>query len=648
MFKKLALLLFILIAKLSNSTAQVDSIEQILSTTKIDTVKLKAYSDLNWLLLRSNSAKAKQYAFDELLLAQKINNRKYIAQGYNDIGISLIAESNFKESLKYHNLALVIRLSLGNQKDIASSYSKIGYCYSEMDQFKNALDVQLKALFIYRQLKENKNTTYTLNNICYLYSGLKNYDKVVEFASQAYKLAVAENDSFSIANALHNLSTSYEKKNDFNEAINNEKKALQIFSLLNDSIQVGATLNNLGYYYRQLYRDEIALDYYLQALKIAELTHDKNSIGLYHNNVGNVYLTNKDYTHALYHLKLAEKICTEQDMKSTLLLVYKSFGDVYALTGKGTLAVENYNKYTTIKDSIFSLDMVEQFSTLQTKYEIKEKEATNLLLQKENELTQAELAKSNIIKWSLVITLLLCIPLVYLFYNSFKLKQQRLLDSQLHKQQEENAKAIIEAEENERTRIARDLHDGIGQQLSAAKLNLSGLKSVLEPTANFNKDMLDNAIELVDESIHEIRTVSHNMMLDSLVKIGLVTAVKNFINKLNNTDKIKINIETFGIHQRLDNVVETVVFRILQELMNNIIKHANATEVSIQIIKHDNELSLLIDDNGNGFDTAKMGSFEGIGLKNILTRVNYINGKVFFDSFVGRGTTVTVEIPLNT
>lgn len=646
MFKQLILLLFVFITALSNSVAQVDSIEKILSTSKTDTIKLKAYSDLNWLLLRSNSAKAKQYAFDELLLAQKTNNRKYIAQGYNDIGISLIAESNFKESLNYHKLALAIRLSLGDQMDIASSYSKIGYCYSEMDQFKNALDAQLKALFIYKQLKENKNTTYTLNNICYLYSGLKNYDKVVEFASQAYKLAVAENDSFSIANALHNLSTSYEKKNDFNQAINNEKKALQIFSLLNDSIQVSATLNNLGYYYRQLYQDKTALDYYLKALKIAELTNDKNSIGLYHNNIGSVYLTSYDYGNALYHLKLAEKICTEQGMNSTLLLVYKSFGDVYALTGKGKLAVESYNKYAAIKDSIFSADMAEQFSAMQTKYEIKEKEATNLLLQKENELTQTELAKSNIIKWALAITLLLCIPIVYLFYNSAKLKQQRLLDAKLHRQQEENAKAIIEAEENERTRIARDLHDGIGQQLSAAKLNLSGLKSVLEPTVNFNKDMLDNAIELVDESIHEIRTVSHNMMLDSLVKIGLITAVKNFINKLNNTDKIKINIETFGIHQRLDNVIETVVFRILQELMNNIIKHADATEVSIQLIKHDNELSLLIDDNGNGFDTSKMNSFEGIGLKNILTRVNYINGKVFFDSFIGRGTTVTVEIPL--
>lgn len=646
MLKKLILVLFILSVKLSNSVAQVDSIEQMLSTTQIDTIKLKAYSDLNWLLLRTNSAKAKQYAFDELLLAQKINNRKYIAQGYNDIGISLIAESNFKESLNYHKLALAIRVSLGDQKDIASSYSKIGYCYSEMDQFKNALEVQLKALFIYRQLKETTNIAYTLNNICFLYTNLKNYDKVVEFATQSYKLGLAQNDPFTTATALHNLSASYEKKGDFKEAINNEKQALKLFYVVGDSTHISATLNNLGYYYRQIYSDKIALDYYLKAMKIAELTHDKNSIGLYHNNIGNVYVSKKDFKSALYHLKLAEKICTEQDMKSTLLLVYKSFGDVYALTGKGELAVNNYNKYTTIKDSIFSSDMAEQFSSLQTKYELNEKEAANLLLQKENELTQTELSKSNIIKWSLGITLLLCIPLVYLFYNSFKLKQQRLLDAQLHKQQEENAKAIIEAEENERTRIARDLHDGIGQQLSAAKLNLSGLKSVLEPTANFNKEMLDNAIELVDESIHEIRTVSHNMMLDSLVKIGLITAVKNFINKLNNTDKIKINIETFGIHQRLDNVIETVVFRILQELMNNIIKHADATEVSIQIIKHDNELSLLIDDNGNGFDTTKMNSFEGIGLKNILTRVNYINGKVFFDSFVGRGTTVTVEIPL--
>ena len=644
--KFLLLLCFFVLVKILTAQINTDSLILELKNNHNDTIKLQLLSDLNWYLGRVDLEKSLKYAEDELALAKKINNQKYIAQGLNDIGISLLKQSKFKESLAFQQQALQVRLKIGNKSDIASSYSKIGYCLSEMDEFKDALAAQLLALKIYKEIDDKKYTAYTLNNICNLYTNLKNYKKVLEYAQESYKLATLVNDVYSKASALNFLSSYYELKGDFLQAIKNEKLALLYFYELADSSGIGAALNNIGYYYRQIYNDKIALDYFLKALKIAELTRDINSIGLFHNNIGNVYISNNDYTNAAYHLKLAQKICTEQGMESSLLLVYKSFGDLYALTGKGKLAVENYNKYAALKDSIFSMDMSEQFTNMQTKYETNEKEAANLLLKKENELTNNKLIKSNIVKWGLVIGIVLLVLLFYLFYNSFKLKQQLILDAQLLQQQEENSKAIIEAEERERTRIARDLHDGIGQQLSAAKLNMVALKNRLNISVANDILLFNNVTELIDDAVNEVRQVSHIMMANSLIKHGLIMAVRDFIQKLNQSAGLKINIETYGIDERLDATKEMILFRVLQEIVNNILKHAHATQVSIQFVRHENELSLLIEDNGVGFDTNKMEHFQGIGLKNIQSRINFIHGKVFFDSFITKGTTVNIEVPL--
>lgn len=644
------LLLFIFInticAKVSLAqNINTDSLEMELSKNHHDTTKLQLLSDLNWYLGAHNLEKAKTYAEKELELAKKIQNTKYIAQGLNDIGIILLKQNKFKEALAYHKQALQIRLTLNNKSDIASSYSKIGYCLTEMDELKDALDAQLHALKIYKELQEKKHIAYTLNNICNLYTNLKNFDKVYEYAEQAYQLALEVKDSYSEATALNNLSSCLAKQNHPLEAIKKGNKALELFLSIGDTASAGSILNNIGHYYKEINKVEIALDYFKKAIQMAQISNDLNSLGNFYSNIGNTYLALNNFKEAEKNLLKAEKICTNQQMATTLIVIYKSFGDLYALTGKGNLAVNYYQKYANLKDSIFSLDLANQTSLLQTKFETQEKEAQNQLLQKEKELILNKLHKSNIVKWGLIVIITLICFLFYFWYKNHEIKQQQILSTKLIQQQEENSRAIIEAEEKERNRIARDIHDGIGQQLSAAKLNFEALKNTLNFTTNKQQDLFNNTVSLIDEAVTETRQVSHNMMANSLLKLGLIGAVRDFIDKLNDSGSIKINIETFGLNQRLNETTEMILFRVLQEIVNNIIKHAKATEVSIQFIKHDKELCLLIEDNGIGFDTNEIRNFKGIGLKNIQSRINYLNGKVYFDSSINNGTTVNIEIP---
>ena len=208
--------------------------------------------------------------------------------------------------------------------------------------------------------------------------------------------------------------------------------------------------------------------------------------------------------------------------------------------------------------------------------------------------------------------------------------------------QQQRTQAVLEAEERERIRIARDLHDGIGQTLAAARMTLGNFIS--QQRAYIHE--MQSPLNLLEDSIKEIREISHNMMPSSLTKFGLTSALKQLTNKVNATGKIQIQLQIVGLKERFDDKIELMLYRIVQEVISNIIKHAGAKKVNIELVKHDTELILIIEDDGRGFDTENTEN-HGIGLKNIATRVEYLNGNVNFDSSIGRGTSVVIEIPLN-
>ena len=214
------------------------------------------------------------------------------------------------------------------------------------------------------------------------------------------------------------------------------------------------------------------------------------------------------------------------------------------------------------------------------------------------------------------------------------------------RQQELATRAVLEAEENERQRIAKDLHDGVGQMMSAAKMNLSAFESELKFGDDEQKKSFEKLIELVDESCKEVRSVSHFMMPSALMKNNLGAAIEDFASKLDKK-ALEIHLYTEGLESRLDTNIETVLYRIIQECVNNVIKHAGATTLDISIVRDKDGISATIEDNGKGFDTSDPEKFEGMGLKNIITRVGYLKGTVDFDSAPGRGTVVALHVPIS-
>jgi two-component system NarL family sensor kinase len=232
-----------------------------------------------------------------------------------------------------------------------------------------------------------------------------------------------------------------------------------------------------------------------------------------------------------------------------------------------------------------------------------------------------------------------------LYYHFYRLKQQTLVQADIIRQQELATKRIIAAEENERRRIAADLQDGVGQLLSTTRMNLDTLLERLMISNADNSELATKTMSMIDEGCKEVRAIAHQMMPGVLLKTGLVAALRDFVNKLE-SPKLRIVLETSGWDNRINNNIEIVLYRIIQETVNNVIKHAAASQLDIQLTIEDDEVSVTIEDNGKGFNSTNYDKLEGIGLKNIITRVEYLKGTVDISSLPGKGTLVAILIPL--
>jgi signal transduction histidine kinase len=210
-------------------------------------------------------------------------------------------------------------------------------------------------------------------------------------------------------------------------------------------------------------------------------------------------------------------------------------------------------------------------------------------------------------------------------------------------QKELYLKAIVETQEDERKRIAKDLHDGIGQTLSGIKLSLVNIVSHM-PEA-MEKDKLSELSQVVDAACIDVRSISHQMMPRLLQEEGLIPSIADMLDKSFRLSKIQYNFEHFGMESRVKENIEISVYRICQELINNIIKHSEASQVNVQLFRNGKMLVLLVEDNGKGFMFDKQKS-TGIGLMNISSRVETVHGEFNLEPSPHSGTLATIRIPI--
>jgi signal transduction histidine kinase len=585
-------------ASLVNAQLNQDSLQRVIQSNRPYHDRMNAHLELLQSLETRNFEATIEEGEKALAHARKNKDSVAVAQVKRHMGVARYFLGEYDVAARLYFDAIEILEKSGRPDKLAPVYNELAKLYRKTRNLEKASETYGKAETIYRQLRDTGGISMILNESGVVYEYKSDYREALNRYTASLNLSQARGDSLGVSYALSNIAGVNVIEKKYDSAEKNLLRALRIRQQLKDSFAIALTYSDLGAAMNQ----------------------------------------KGDFARAIDYLEKSNIIAIRMNYPELQSNNYSELAEAAQQMGDFQKAYDYFLQKSYLRDSIFALEKSKQIEELRAEYESAEKEER--IRQQEEKL---RLQKFIMIGIGGVI--LLTGLLVHAQYKKNKLRQEARMKTQLMTQQENATKAVIQAEENERQRIARDLHDGVGQMMSAAKMNLSAFESDFGFENEEQKKTFNKIIQLVDESCREVRTVSHIMMPNALLRNSLASAIREFADKIRDP-RVNIHVYTRGLEQRLDPSMETVLYRVVQECVTNAIRHAGATTLDISLIREQDEITGTIEDNGRGFDPATLEKNEGIGLKNIRSRIGYLKGTVDFDSMPGRGTVVAFHVPL--
>jgi len=631
------------------STATKDSLLQALAQqAPTDSNRVKTLNALASELRQTDPPQAQLMVDQGLELAQKLRFRRGEADLQYQAGVLDAMRGDLASALVHFTRSRDIWQALRNEVEEGASLGAMANVLVQQGQYPQATAYYLRSLRIADAHHDTEGRARALLNLGNIYMRTNNMPKAIAYFQQSLQLITPEGDPGMYAGGLRNIGQAYLNLNQAAKALPYLRQALTLAQASGDKPNQAALLLTMGRMESEGKQLASAASLLKQAQAIAEEIGDELTKSRSLAALGNISRQQGQPRPAIAYYTQALAIAQEAGSNEDLMQLHAGLAAAQASAGNFREAYRNQQLFAQFSDSLFSENTTQQVTELQTRYETEKKEAQNRLQAAQLKAQQQVISRRNtqLLAGATVAALLL--GLAYLLYNRRRLQQRVELEQERQRLERLRAAAVLEAEEAERRRIGSDLHDGVGQMLTAAKLNLHALGEELQLSTVGQQAMLQNALDVVDESFREVRSISHNLMPNALIKRGLASAVRDFLSKISPDDRLKVQLEVVGLDKggRLDPTVENVLFRVIQELVQNIVKHAQATQITLQLIRSESELVVMVEDNGVGFDPAALGEDAGIGLRNIESRMAYLGGRADFDAAPGRGTTVTLEVPL--
>ena len=560
----------------------------------------------------------------------------------------------------------------------------------QQGQYDSSLRYSRQAIALAQQLKDTARMMQGNFTAGVSYDGLEDYTAAIPLLLQAADYYESRHNGKSAGLCYNEMQLAYRHLAQYANAIQYGKKAVDIYHQLHLGAQSVSPLSNLAGSYLAIYQPEKSLPLLKEALAISKTTHSGYNELTTTINLADAYFLMEHYDdsvkmlagRALYLARtLGQKEYEAQSLYALATWVlhqtqlhkaglYADSGLViakennqkenrqtgYFLLSKKAYANHDYQKAAMmdrevdlVKEEIENDHINRSILALQMQFETTKKELRINQLETAQQVQQLALQKRKTVIFLLILLLAMVLLVGWLLLRNNRRRQalqhQQILQLQQEKQLSAT-EAVIKGQEEERVRMARDLHDGLGGILSGTRYLLGSMKEHIV-TGEEHASTIDRTIGMLDHSIAELRRVAHNMMPESLLKLDLNDALQDYCQQITNSDALDITYQGFGLNDvETDHTVKITVYRIVQELINNIIKHASAKSAVVQVIVKDRELSIAVEDDGRGFDTAMLDSAKGIGYKNISNRVEFLKGKIDVSSEIGKGTSVYIQIPL--
>jgi two-component system, NarL family, sensor kinase len=614
-----------------------DSLLSALNTTTIDTQRVNILNELY--LNQSNPETAKKYVQEIIELSFKINYKKGLAWGYNAMGSILSDQGDFKGALTNHFKALEYTNLKKDEFLIAAIHNNIGNIYRYTGEPTNALSFFLKALVVFEKLNKSQAVNVCLGNIATVYRQQKNFDKALEYNFKSLSIAERIKDRGAMAACYGNIGIIYAEQKKFKEALDITLKSLAIRVDQNDTMRLASVYSNLSNMYSESGSQSLALTYQLKSLAMREAMRDKRGIAMNYNNIGNIYNEMTDYKKALAYQLKALELSKQLESRELMMNTYESMVQVNKNLKDYEKAFYYQNLLTTVKDSVLNKENSKQIAEMQTKFDVEKKDVELLKNKTQLALDKKNSSLKNMVIISVLIIALLIITLISLFYYNKRKKQELQSAAELTSQKLVYEKRMIESEENERRRIAQDLHDNMGAHTTSILAQIDHLTHTENTRIDSKlidlRDDAENIMALLRETIWilKMKTISINNFYELIKSYADKQLQKN--SRIATVYNIAITTE-----KQLTPTITLNLYRIIQESIQNIMKHAQATEVHISI-KDVPVLCIEISDNGKGFEQNKLNRMSG--LDNMQHRATEISFQLEISSTLNTNTTITIQ-----
>jgi len=616
-------LLFLLTACTSKHNRQAESMEQQVHLADF----LKDVNNIDTLLLL-----AEQYLQD--------GDKPSAIKTFRKLGKQNRDASNFYEAIKYHSRGLAIAQDIGDINEIILCYNQLGTDYRRIGEYEEASTYHYHALQACELYSDKtteiaiKNRVISLNGIGNVYIMLENFEAALSTLFSALEGEIQLGSHLGMAINYANIGAIYEKWQLYDSARFYYELSMANNRLIGSQLGISLCYNHFGRLAELSGNYDEALKEYYAAYEIMDKTSDRWHWMESCLAIIRVNLAKGDLESAEKYIKRAEAVAYELKSSDYLAILYEMKHTFFEKKGDFRRAHDSYKESRRHLDSTLNLKNVNHLNNLRVHYETSKRETEISALKKEKQLMLQLNIYGSIL---LVLTLI-----IFLFLWNWIKQKKRFSEQQVKQLEQEKqlvaTQALLDGETQERTRIARDLHDGLGSLLSAVKLNLNQTKKQSDLKGE-DLTRFDETLKMLDNSISEMRRIAHHLMPDALSRFGLKTALTDFCNSIP-----IVEFNYFGDEKRLGAELEVIVYRIAHELINNALKHSQASQIVVQIVQENDHLMLTVEDNGKGFNLETTPI--GMGLTNIRTRTASFGGILDIRTEQGKGTEINIQINL--
>jgi two-component system, NarL family, sensor kinase len=651
-FLRVAIIIAVFLCNTVVAQTVPDSLLNKLTVAANDSVKAITLLQMGESVEAVTPEKSMDFYKQALLSGQRAKSDHCIFLTYINIGNCYIELNKMDDAVTGFGKAVAVARLLRDSVMVGRAVANMGNVYLHKNDRVKAMEYYLQAAKIWENSANQKYLPSLYSNINALLEEQNEHTKGLAYATKAVAMAQQLGDTMSLVDGLINLSVSYNHLDQYEKAFEVLQQALPLAKKNEDLYQLVTICNNMADYFLEKKNFDTALVKCLEMYSYAKQMGNQYFLSSANLMLAKSYYKLSQQKKALIHITAAEKLANEVGERAELKTIYNIRGDIEEANGNYKSAAVYFSKALTISDSLFKAETSEKVADAEAKYQNEKKQKEIIKLENDKQIQLLSIKQKSILNYVLIGSLTAVVILGFLGYRNIRhrqhlARQQDELQLQRIRELEKDKQlvavdAMLQGQEEERSRLAKDLHDGLGGLLSGVKFSLSNMKDNLIITPD-NMAVFERSLDMLDTSIKELRRVAHNMMPELLTRFGLDEALKEYTNNINATNLLSVKYQSVGMDTRVEKSAEIIIYRIIQELLNNIMKHATATAVMLQLVKEESRLSIIVEDNGKGFDTAILQDNKGAGITSIQSRVDYLKGRLDIHSEENKGTLVNIE-----